>query len=152
MPSFNKVLLMGNLTRDPELRYIQSGQAVCEFGLAMNRRWKAANGEQKEEVCFVDITVWGKQGESSAEYLKKGRPVFIEGRLQFDSWQAQDGSKRSKLRVVADNVQFLGGRPGGGEGGGEPGAPRQRNAAPAEEAYAEAPVDSMPSGSDDVPF
>ena len=109
MASLNKVLLIGNLTRDPELRYIPSGTAVANFGLATNRVYTTQDGERKEEVCFVDIVVWGKTAENCANYLSKGRPVFIEGRLQFDSWETEDGQKRSKLRVVADRVQFLGG-------------------------------------------
>ncbi|UCD10777.1 MAG: single-stranded DNA-binding protein [Nitrospinaceae bacterium] len=118
MASFNKVLLLGNLTRDPELRYTASGAAVASFGLAVNRRYK--QGEQwKDEVCFVDVTVWAKQGENCAEYLNKGSQVFIEGRLNYQTWES-DGQKRSKLEVVANNVQFLS-RPGGkGEGEGRP--------------------------------
>lgn len=115
MASVNKVFLLGNLTRDPELRYTPSGAGVASFGLAVNRRYKAGN-ENKEEVCFVDITVWGKQGENCVEYLNKGSQVMIEGRLQFRSWETDDGQKRNKLDVVANNVQFLG-KPGGGGGG-----------------------------------
>ncbi len=148
MPSFNRIMLMGNLTRDPELRYIQSGQPVCEFGMAINRFWTTPNGERREETCFVDITVWGKQGERCAEYLKKGRAVFLEGRLQFDTWQAQDGSKRSKHRVVADRVQFL------DYGKGQDGAPRGRAQ---EESFSEgpAPAEVAPESSpnmEEVPF
>ena len=108
MASFNKVMLMGNLTRDPELRYTSNGSAVASFGLAVNRKFKQGD-ELKEDVCFVDITVWGKQGENCAEYLSKGRPAFIEGRLQFSTWESE-GQKRSKLEVVANTVQFLGSR------------------------------------------
>ncbi|CCQ91316.1 Single-stranded DNA-binding protein [Nitrospina gracilis 3/211] len=114
MASVNKVFLLGNLTRDPELRYTPSGAGVASFGLAVNRRYKVGN-ENKEEVCFVDITVWGKQGENCVEYLSKGSQVMIEGRLQFRSWETDDGQKRNKLDVVANNVQFLG-KPGGGAG------------------------------------
>ena len=106
MASFNKVLLMGNLTRDPELRYTASGAAVASFGLAVNRKYKAGD-EWKEEVCFVDITVWAKQAENCAEYLHKGSPVFLEGRLNFQSWETDTGQKRNKLEVVANNIQFL---------------------------------------------
>ena len=116
MASLNKVLLMGNLTRDPELRFTSNGSALTKFGLAVNRKYKSGE-EWKEEVCFVDITVWGKQAENCAEYLSKGRPVFIEGRLQFSSWETDDGQKRNKLEVVANSVQFLG-QPGGGKSGG----------------------------------
>jgi single-strand DNA-binding protein len=108
MASFNKVMLMGNLTRDPELRYTSNGSAVTSFGLAGNRKFKQGD-EWKDDVCFVDITVWGKQGENCAEYLSKGRPAFIEGFLKFSTWES-DGQKRNKLEVVANTVQFLGSR------------------------------------------
>jgi len=108
MASFNKVMLMGNLTRDPELRYTSNGSAVTSFGLAVNRKFKQGD-EWKEDVCFVDITVWGKQGENCAEYLSKGRPAFVEGRLQYSTWES-DGQKKNKLDVVANTVQFLGSR------------------------------------------
>ena len=108
MSSFNKVLLLGNLTRDPELRFTSNGSALTKFGLAVNRKYKAGD-EWKEEVCFVDITVWGKQAENCAEYLSKGRLVFIEGHLQFSTWEADSGEKRSKLEAVAENVRFLSG-------------------------------------------
>ena len=107
MASFNKVLLMGNLTRDPELRYTSGGTAVASFGLAVNRKFKQGE-EWKDEVCFVDITVWAKQGENCAEYLNKGSQAFIEGRLNYQTWEdKQSGQQRSKLEVVANNVQFL---------------------------------------------
>ena len=110
MASLNRVILMGNLTRDPELRYIPSGTAVASFGLAMNRVYTTQDGERKEDTCFVDIDVWGKTAENCANYLSKGRPVLIEGALQYRSWETEDGQKRSKLNVRAFNVQFLGGR------------------------------------------
>tara|TARA_B100000686_G_C16642945_1_gene891187 strand:- start:133 stop:531 length:399 start_codon:yes stop_codon:yes gene_type:complete len=113
MASLNKVFLMGNLTRDPELRFTSNGSAVAGFGMAINRRYKQGD-EWKEEVCFVDITVWGKQAENCAEYLSKGRPVFVEGYLKLNSWETDAGEKRNKLEVVALTVQFLG-RPGGRE-------------------------------------
>ncbi|HGJ67176.1 TPA: single-stranded DNA-binding protein [bacterium] len=109
MASLNKVFLIGNLTRDPELRYTPSGTAVANFGLATNRKYKGQDGEMKEETCFVDIVTWGKTAENCSNYLSKGRPVFIEGRLQFRSWETDDGQKRSKLDVIADRIQFLGG-------------------------------------------
>lgn len=116
MASFNKVFLMGNLTRDPELRYTSGGAAVASFGLAVNRKFKQGE-EWKEDVCFVDITVWAKLGENCAQYLHKGSQAFIEGRLNFQSWEAEGGQKRNKLEVVANNVQFLSKPgPGGGEG------------------------------------
>ncbi len=119
MANLNKVMLMGNLTRDPEIRYTPKGTAVCEIGMAINRNFTAENGEKREEVTFVDVTLWGRQAEIAGEYLKKGRPVFIEGRLQLDTWDdKQSGAKRSKLRVVAEGMQFLGSRDGGGGSGG----------------------------------
>lgn len=106
--SFNRVLLIGNLTRDPELRYIPSGQAVTTFTLAVNRTYAAATGEKKEETSFIRIVVWAKRAEVCHEYLRKGSPVFVEGRIQSRSWDAPDGTKRSTVEVVAQNVQFLG--------------------------------------------
>ena len=112
MASFNKVLLMGNLTRDPELRYVPSGTAVATFTVAVNRVYTSQAGEKKEEVSFIRIVVWGRRAEVCGEYLSKGSPVFVEGRLQSRSWEGQDGQKRSTMEVIADNVQFL---RGGGE-------------------------------------
>lgn len=106
--SLNRVFLMGNLTRDPELRYIPSGQAVATFTIAMNRTYMAASGEKKEEVSFVRVVVWAKLAENCHEYLRKGSPAFVEGRLQSRSWDAPDGTKRSTIEVVAQSVQFLG--------------------------------------------
>src|SRR5262245_39036197 len=132
MASFNKVILLGNLTRDPELRYTPQGSAVCEFALALNYQYmNKQTGQKVEEVSFIDIVAWGKTGEICAEYLKKGRQVMIEGRLKQDRWEAQDGKKMSKVRVTAENVQFVGSRPqgegggGGGKGGGAPAGPEE---------------------------
>ena len=119
MSSFNKVLLMGNLTRDPQLSYLPSQTAVVDFGLAVNRRWTGRDGEKKDETCFVDCRAFGRQAENINKYLSKGRPVFIEGRLTFDSWTSQDGTKRSKHRVTVENFQFLPGGPGQGTGRAE---------------------------------
>lgn len=120
MASFNKVILVGNLTRDPEVRYTPKGSAVCDLGLAVNRQYSLEGGEKREEVTFVDVVLWARLAEIAGEYLKKGRPVLIEGRLQLDSWDdKQSGQKRSKLRVIGETMQLLGGRPGGG-GEGEP--------------------------------
>lgn len=105
--SLNKVLLIGNLTRDPELRYVPSGTAVATFSVAVNRVYTSQAGEKKEEVSFIRIVVWGRRAEVCGEYLSKGSPVFIEGRLQSRSWEGQDGQKKSTLEVIADNVQFL---------------------------------------------
>ena len=119
MASFNKVILLGNLTRDPEVRYTPKGTAVTELGMAVNRVYTAENGEKREETTFVDVTLWGRTAEIAGEYLKKGRPVFIEGRLQLDTWDDKtSGQKRSKLKVVGEGLQLLGARPGGGGGGG----------------------------------
>ncbi|WP_437186612.1 single-stranded DNA-binding protein [Planctomicrobium sp. SH668] len=126
MASYNKVILIGNLTRDPEVKYTTGGTAVAEIGLAVNRTWfDQKSNERKEETTFVDVTLWGRQAEVAGEYLAKGRSVMIEGRLQLDSWDDKEtGKKRSKLRVVGEQMQMLGGRgDGGGEGGGG-----QRNA------------------------
>ncbi len=114
---FNKVLILGNLTRDPELRYIPSGQAVTTFTVAVNRTYVAQSGEKKEEVSFVRVVVWGRSAENCNEYLKKGSSVFVEGRLQSRSWDAPDGTKRSTIEVVAQTVQFLG-RPSGSRSSG----------------------------------
>lgn len=145
MGSLNKVLLLGRLTRDPELRYTPSGTAVADFGLAVSRAYKTAEGEKKESVTFVDITVWAKKAEICAEYLSKGRQVIVEGRLELDSWETQDGQKRSKLKVVAEDVQFIGSAPGGarsergGKAAAEAGAPSE-----GAEKAAEAAADDIP--------
>lgn len=108
MASYNRVILMGNLTRDPEYKQLSSGQGVCKLGLASNRQFKnKQTGSMIQEVCFIDVDVWGAQAESCNQYLQKGRPVLIEGRIKFDSWQDADGSKRSKHSIVADRVTFL---------------------------------------------
>ena len=114
MSNFNKILLMGNLTRDPQLSYLPSQTAVVEFGLAVNRRWKSKEGENKDETCFVDCRMFGRRAEVINKYCKKGNPLFIEGRLTFDSWQAQDGTKRSKHRITVENFEFIGGASGQG--------------------------------------
>ena len=131
MASFNKVIVMGNLTRDPQLRYLPSNTAVCEFGLAVNHRWRDREGNQREEVCFVDLAAFGRQGEVINQYMAKGKPILVEGRLKFDSWTGQDGQKRSKHSVVVDNFQFVGARDGSGSGsgggGGQSGGPDYSN-------------------------
>lgn len=117
MASYNKVLLMGNLTRDPELRYAGNGTAICKIGLAINRRFQDQGGEWKEEVTFVDVTIFGKRGEAFAKFHTKGKSAFIEGRLRLDSWEDKNGGgKRTKLEVIAENWEFVGS--GRGEGGG----------------------------------
>jgi single-strand DNA-binding protein len=114
MSNFNKILLMGNLTRDPQLSYLPSQTAVVEFGLAVNRKWKSKEGEDRDETCFVDCRMFGRRAEVINKYCKKGNPLFIEGRLTFDSWQAQDGTKRSKHRITVENFEFIGGASGQG--------------------------------------
>jgi single-strand DNA-binding protein len=124
--SLNKVLLMGNLTRDPEVRYTPKGTAVGDLAIAVNDSYKAQDGTIKETVTYIDIEVWGRSAENCKQYLTKGRPIFVEGQLKLDQWE-QDGQKKSKLRVRADRVQFLGGGPGRTGGGGEQ-APRPSGA------------------------
>ena len=132
MPSYNKVLLMGNLTRDPELRYTPNNTAVLKLGLATNRRWRNQQGEQQEEVTFVDCTAFGRTAEVMNQYLRKGRPVFIEGRLKLDQWQDKEGNNRSRLEVVIESFQFVDTRGGEGEGGeGSSPAPARPTSAPA---------------------
>ena len=116
MANFNKILLIGNLTRDPQLSYLPSQTAVVDFGLAVNRRWKGKDGENKDETCFVDCRAFGRTAENINKYLSKGRQLFVEGRLTFNAWTAADGTKRSKHRVTVENFQFLGPSPGGGSG------------------------------------
>lgn len=156
MASFNKVILVGNLTRDPELRYTPKGTAIAKIGLAVNRVWTNEAGEKKEEVTFVDVDVFGRTAENVGQYMRKGRPILVEGRLRLDQWDdKQTGQKRSRLGVVAETVQFLGSPSGGspaGEGG-TPAAPRAQRPAPAAVAPAAEPVEGDgPPESDDVPF
>ena len=127
--SLNKVLLIGNLTRDPELRYVPSGTAVATFTIAVNRVYTSQAGEKKEEVAFIKIVVWGRRAEVCGEYLSKGSPVFIEGRIQSRSWEGQDGQKRSTTEVIADNVQFLRGS-GAAAGKGGPDQSAKSDAVP----------------------
>jgi len=153
MANFNKVILVGNLTRDPELRYTPKGTAVAKIGLAVNRVWTTDTGEKKEEVTFVDIDMFGRTAENVAQYMRKGRQLLVEGRLRLDQWDdKQTGQKRSKLGVVAESVQFLG-SPSGGDGGNAGSRPAPAAAAaPAAPAAAEpAEAEGAPEG-DDVPF
>jgi single-strand DNA-binding protein len=147
MASYNRVILVGNLTSDPELRYIPSGTAVTELRMAINDRRKTASGEWVEETTFVDVTLWGRTAEIATEYLSKGSNVLIEGRLKLDTWE-KDGKKNSKLRVVGDKMQMLGGKGGGGGGGG--GGSRGGAAAPARQAAQADEMDVPPD--DDIPF
>ena len=171
MASYNRVILVGNLTRDPEIRYTPNGTPVCDLGLAVNERTKNPNGEWVEEPVFVDVTLWERTAEVASEYLSKGAPVLIEGRLKLDTWQGTDGQKRSKLRVVCQRMQMLGGRSSGGppgEGGYQPAPRREPQRAPsgpgpsgpgpsgpgpsgpAPDEFEPPPAD-MPPG-DDIPF
>ncbi|MFV0442910.1 MAG: single-stranded DNA-binding protein [Planctomycetaceae bacterium] len=154
--SYNRVILVGNLTRDPEVRYTPGGTAVSEIGMAVNRTWFDKNSnERKEETTFVDVTLWGRQAEVAGEYLSKGRSVLIEGRLQTDSWDDKEtGKRRSKLKVVAEEMRMLGGpRDGGGGGGGGGGSRGSSQSRPQQQS---APSFDEPSGGgdfgDDVPF
>jgi single-strand DNA-binding protein len=149
MANFNKVILAGNLTRDPEIRYTSKGTAIARIGLAINRTWRSEAGEQKEEVTFVDVDAFGRQAETIGQYFKKGRPILIEGRLRYDTWEdKQSGQKKSKLGVVLESFQFMDSGRGDGAGG-EPRAPRQQQAAaPPPSSSAEEP----PMPEDDVPF
>ncbi len=148
MASFNKVILMGNLTRDPELRFTPKGTAVAKLGLAVNRAWKTETGETKEDVLFIDVEAFSRQAETIGQYLKKGSPILVEGRLRLDTWDdKQTNQKRSKIFVIAENVKFLGsGQPR--EGGAPENARNRPPAAPAP--TASEPAEETPS--DDVPF
>lgn len=149
MASFNKVILLGNLTRDPEVRYTPKGSAVCDLGMAVNRVYTLDNGEKREEVTYVDVTLWSRLAEIAGEYLKKGRPVFIEGRLQLDTWDdKQSGQKRSKLRVIGETMQLLGspGARGGSAEAGDESRSAGRTAPPPKTAPTAEPDE------DEIPF
>ena len=143
MASYNKVILLGNLTREPELRYTPSQTAVVDFGVATNRRWKGADGSDRTETCFVDCTMFGKRAEVISRYFHKGNPIFVEGRLTYDSWTGQDGTKRSRLKVTVENFEFVGQGNSGPRGGGGSETPT----APPDQDFPQAP-----SGDDDIPF
>jgi single-strand DNA-binding protein len=151
MPNLNKVMLIGNVTRDPEVKYTPKGTAVAEVGLAINRVYTPEGGEKREETTFVDVTFWGRQAEIVGEYARKGRPIYVEGRLQLDTWEdKQSGQKRSKLRVVGEQLQLLGSRQGGGGGetsGGEEDTPPARPARPVRPQQPAAEPED-----DDIPF
>lgn len=157
--NFNQVLLMGNLTRDVELKYTPSNQAIANIGLAINRRYTTAQGEKKEETTFVDCEAWGKTAETMAKYLTKGRPVFVTGRLKLDQWNDKtDGSKRSKLKVVVEEFQFIdsGGGQGRAAGGGQHDDAESDGPAPAPRVQTRAPRPAQPAApeisEDDIPF
>ena len=159
MANFNKVYLIGNLTRDPELRVTPKGTAICQFGLAVNRQFKDESGAMRDDTTFVDIEAWGKQGETIAKYCTKGRPLYVEGRLRLDQWEDKNTKeKRSRMKVVLEQFQFLGdsrGGPGGGGGGGsaEPGidqtASPERHSPPARSSGKPAAPENL---DEDVPF
>ena len=160
MANVNKVMLLGNITRDLEVRYTPKGTAVCDLGMAVNRIRTGDNGERIEEVTYVDVTLWGRQAELAGQYLSKGRSVFIEGRLQLDQWDdKQTGQKRSRLRVVGENMQFIGGQGGSGGNQGGSSAPRQQ-APPSEQQQAPpqanqggaAAAENFDNDDDDIPF
>lgn len=141
MASLNKVFLMGNLTRDPELRYTSSGTAVSDLSMAVNRRYTTASGDKKEDTCFVDVTLWARRAEVASQYLKKGSPLFVEGRLQLDRWENNEGQKRSKLKVVAQNFQFI----------GAPGAGKEREELELDTEQREV-EEELPTDADNIPF
>ena len=166
MASYNKVMIIGNLTRDPEIKYTPKGTAIADIGLAVNRNYTTDGGEKREEVTFIDVTLWGRVAEIVGEYCKKGRPLFVEGRLQLDSWDDKaTGQKRSKLKVVGENIQLLGSREGGAGGGGEHGEgrsegrsesrPQQSRSAPSRPAtppQRPAADPDLDAPEDDIPF
>ncbi len=161
MPNLNKVMLMGNLTRDPEIKYTPKGTAIANFGIAVNRTYTPEGGEKREEVTFIDLEAFGRTAEVIGEYFKKGRPIFIEGRLKLDQWDDKTtGKKMSKLRVVVDSFEFLGSREGGGggeEGGGSHSAAPARSSAPPQRRAPASPPrppadPDLDVQADDVPF
>ena len=161
MANVNKVMLLGNITRDLEVRYTPKGTAVCDLGMAVNRIRTGDNGERIEEVTYVDVTLWGRQAELAGQYLSKGRSVFIEGRLQLDQWDDKtSGQKRSRLRVVGENMQFIGGQGGSNQGGGAPRPqattpqqqPEQSSPPPQSNQGGAAAADSFDNDDDDIPF
>lgn len=160
MPNLNKVMLMGNLTRDPEVKYTPKGTAIADFAIATNRSFTSDSGEKREEVTFVDCEAFGRVAEIINEYCKKGRPIFIEGRLKLDTWDdKQTGAKRSKMKVIVENMQLLGSRDGGGQGGGGGGgdyesaprssSPARKPASPPQRQPVDPDLDAAP---DDIPF
>ncbi len=166
MLEMNKVMLIGNLTRDPELSYIASGTALAKMGIAVNRRYRGRDGEQQDETAFVDVDAWGKTAEFCGKYLSKGRRIYVEGRLKFDRWQAQDGTNRSKLSVTAERVQFADPPPSSGSSGNQsggsnynnsgsqnsrPASTPQQNTAPADNSGPDAGYDDS-AADDDLPF
>ncbi|MEC8190136.1 MAG: single-stranded DNA-binding protein [Verrucomicrobiota bacterium] len=149
MASFNKVILMGNLTRDPEMRVTPNGHSICKLGLAVSRTFSTRDGERREETAFVDIDAFGKQAEVIAKYMRKGRPIMVEGRLKFDQWESNEGQKRTKLGVVLENFQFLGSRDDNLEGYGNSSPPERAQSNAADATPAPHNEDAL---DEDVPF
>jgi len=158
MANVNKVILIGNVTRDPEVKFTPKGSAVTDVGLAINRNYTLDNGEKREETTFVDVELWGRLAEIAGEYAKKGRPIYIEGRLRMDSWEDKtSGQKRSRMKVVGENLQLLGGRPGGTSSGGGGdyeggGHSEQRTSQRPSPARPSSPPPSSSEPDDDIPF
>jgi single-strand DNA-binding protein len=148
MANYNKVILLGNLTRDPQLSYTPNQTAIVDFGLATNRKWTAQDGQKREDTCFVDCTAFGRPAETINKYCQKGKQLMVEGRLTFDSWQAQDGTKRSKLKVTVESFQFIG-SPGQAQGQA-PGQNNYQQQAPQSQPPQQAPPDAP--ANDDIPF
>ncbi len=157
MANYNKVILVGNLTRDPQMSYLPSQTPVVEFGLAINRRWRGQDGQQREETCFIDCRCYGKQAETLNQYMSKGRPILVEGRLQLDTWEGKDGVRRSKHRVFVERFQFLGSRGDQPQRAPEASAPAQQQApAPPGAQDAQAPPaqpsDGLDPTGEEIPF
>ncbi|MDP7161876.1 MAG: single-stranded DNA-binding protein [Phycisphaerae bacterium] len=155
MANYNKVILAGNLTRDPQLSYTPSQTPVVDFGMAINRRWRGQDGQQREETCFVDCRSFGRQAEVLNQYMSKGRPILVEGRLNFSQWEGKDGQKRSKLRVIVEQFQFLGAGRAGGQGasqaaGDQPAAPPATEAP--QNSGQETPPPEFDEGGEGIPF
>ncbi len=153
MASLNKVMLIGNLTRDPEIKYTPKGTAIAQIGLAVNRTWSNEAGQKQEETTFVDIEFFGRNAEIAGEYLKKGRPAYIEGRLKLDSWEdKQSGQKRSRLKVIGESLLLLGSREGGASGGQDEPRPRSQGAPNRMPPPKTAPDPDLDAADDDIPF
>lgn len=151
MASFNRVIFMGNLTRDPQLSYLPSQTPVVEFGLASNRKWRAKDGADREDICFIDCRAYGRPAETISKFCKKGRPLLVEGRLTLDQWETPDGQKRSRHRIFVENFTFVDSR-GGGEGGSAGGYGNQNAAASGGAAPAGGGYDAPAPSDDDIPF
>jgi len=155
MANVNKVILIGNVTRDPEVKFTSKGSAVTDVGLAINRTFTLESGEKREEATFVDVELWGRLAEIAGEYAKKGRPIYIEGRLRMDTWEDKaSGQKRSRLKVVGENLQLLGGRPEGGSGrpASSGGDHDSHEPAPARRSAPSRPASPSTEADDDIPF